>query len=104
MNATSASRQSPSDVRHPERGRRYGREELEELAEQGDPWALGKLDDWDQFDAADYIGSGRDRCPDPDCDLYGERVTLCYADDGTLLEIDHGDWSHYPARKQAKAS
>lgn len=95
---------SPSPVRHPERGHSYGRDELEELAEQGDAWAIGKLDDWDQYDAADYAGSLRDRCPDPACDLYGERVTLCYADDGTLLEVDHGGWGHYPPQEQAKAS
>ena len=96
--------ESASPVRHPEPGRKYSRGQLEDLAGQGDPWALVKLDDWDQFTAADYSGSRGDRCPDPSCDLYGERVTLCFDADGALLEIDHGGWSHSPPQEQAKAS
>ena len=96
--------ESVSPVRHPEPGRRYGRDQLEDLADQGDPWALVKLDDWDLYTAAEYAGSRRDRCPDSSCDLYGERVTLCFGDDGALLEIDHGGWSHYPQQEQTKAS
>lgn len=96
--------ESPSPVRHPEPGRKYSREELEELAGLGDAWSLGKLDDWDQYDAANYTGSPRDRCPDPDCELFGEPVTLCYGSDGRLLEVDHGGWAHYPPQEQARAS
>ncbi|WP_312179056.1 hypothetical protein [Arthrobacter sp.] len=94
----------PSPAAHPQSGREYSREDLEGLADQGDSWALGKLDDWDQYDAADYTGTRRDRCPDPSCALYGEPVTLCFGEDGQLLDIDHGGWGHYPPREQAKAS
>ncbi|MFZ3454006.1 hypothetical protein [Arthrobacter sp. 7Tela_A1] len=102
--AISTNRLPGSPARHPESGRKYDRAELEELAAEGDPWAHSKLDDWDLYDATDYVGSFRDRCPDPACELYGERVTLCYADDGTLLEVDHGGWSHYVQQEEAKAS
>ena len=95
---------SSTPVRHPQPGRKYSREDLEGLADQGDSWAFGKLDDWDRFDAADYTGSRRDRCPDPSCEFHGEPVTLCFGADGRLLEVDHGGWSHYPPQEQAKAS
>lgn len=92
-------------VRHPESGRRYSVEELEALAGEGDPWALGKMDEWDQHFADEYRVSHRDRCPDPDCEQYGEPATLCYGENGEVAEIDHGGWGHPPAApRQAKAS
>ena len=95
---------APATTRHPESGRRYDLEELEALAGEGDPWALGKLDEWELHFANEYRVSHTDRCPDPDCDQYGEPVTLCYAENGELLDIDHGGWGHPPAIEQAKAS
>ena len=92
-------------VRHPESGRRYSLEELEALAAEGDPWALTKMDEWEVHFSNEYIGPLKDRCPDPECDQYGEPVTLCYAENGVLLDIDHGGWGHAPsAEPQAKAS
>lgn len=93
-------------VRHPESGRRYSLEELEDLARQGDPWALTKTDEWDQHFSNEYRVAMKDRCPDPDCDQYGEPATFCYGADGELLDIDHGGWAHPPAapEQQAKAS
>lgn len=92
-------------VRHPESGRRYSLEALEALAAEGDPWALGKMDEWDLSFSNEYKGSLTDRCPDPECDQYGEPVTLCYGEDGELLDVDHGGWGHPPAAEvQAKAS
>ncbi|MDK1359502.1 hypothetical protein QNO00_04380 [Arthrobacter sp. zg-Y1219] len=93
-------------VRHPEPGRRYSLEELEALAREGDPWALTKTDEWDQHFSNEYRVTMKDRCPDPDCDQFGEPATFCYGDDGELLDIDHGGWAHPPAaaEQQAKAS
>ena len=85
----------------------YTLDELNELAEQGDPWAMGKVDEWEQHFANEYVGSMKDRCPDPDCEQYGEPVTICYSEDNRVLDIDHGGWGHGPARDargQKKAS
>ena len=92
---------------HPQRGRMYTLDELNELAEQGDPWAMGKVDEWEQHFANEYVGNMKDRCPDPDCEQYGEPVTICYGADNRILDIDHGGWGHGPARDeqgQKKAS
>ncbi|MET4061144.1 hypothetical protein ABIB35_002709 [Arthrobacter sp. UYP6] len=92
-------------VRHPESGRRYSLEELELLVGEGDPWALAKMDEWNVDFSNEYKGPLKDRCPDPECDQYGEPVTLCYDARGELLEIDHGGRGHAPAvQTQAKAS
>jgi hypothetical protein len=97
---------SPVPVRHPESGRKYSIEELEALAAEGDAWAMTKTDEWDLHFSNEYRASVKDRCPDPDCELFGEPATLCYGDDGGLLEIDHDGWAHPPAAVQehAKAS
>ncbi|EMY34691.1 hypothetical protein D477_008253 [Arthrobacter crystallopoietes BAB-32] len=98
-NVTAAARKA---VRHPQRGRRYTIEELMELADGGDAWAIGKVDDWEQHFARDDAGDLADICPDEDCEHFGEAVTVLYAEDGSVLEVDHGIWAHYPA--VAKAS
>lgn len=95
----------PLPVRHPESGRRYSLAELEDLAREGDPWAMTKTDDWDRHFSNEYTVAMSEHCPDPDCDLCGEPATFCYGDDYELLEIDHGGWAHPPAaERQAKAS
>lgn len=88
---------------HPERGRMYTLDELNDLAEQGDPWAMGKVDEWEQHFANEYVGNMKDRCPDGDCEHYGEPVTICYGEDNRILDIDHGGWSHGPARERVNA-
>lgn len=93
------------DVRHPEPGRRYSLEELQDLAEAGVGWAMGKVDEWERIFADEYSGQLTDKCPDEDCEQFGEPVTFCYGEDGQIIDIDHGGWGHYPAvRGQAKAS
>lgn len=89
-------------VQHPESGRRYSLEELEELAGQNDPWALSKMDEWDLHFSNEYVGPLRDRCPDEECDQYGEPVTLCYGEDGEILDVDHGGWGHAPGSIQLR--
>jgi len=92
---------------HPQQGRRYTIEELTELADQGDAWAIGKVDEWEQHFADVYKGNLRDTCPDDDCEHFGEPVDICYGEDGAVLDIDHGGWGHGPARDeqgQKKAS
>ncbi|MDK1327205.1 hypothetical protein [Arthrobacter sp. zg-Y1143] len=88
---------------HPQRGRMYTLDELNDLAEEGDPWAMGKVDEWEQHFANEYLGNMKDRCPDEDCDQFGEPVTICYGEDGQILDIDHGGWGHGPARDKAAA-
>ncbi|MDM7989788.1 hypothetical protein [Arthrobacter sp. zg-Y877] len=92
---------------HPERGRMYTLDELNDLAEQGDPWAMGKVDEWEQHFSNEYVGNMKDRCPDSGCEQFGEPVTICYGDDGRILDVDHGGWGHGPVREaeeQRKAS
>lgn len=85
---------SAGNVRHPERGRRYSIEELRELADQGDAWALGRVDQWELEFGNQYAGTLSERCEDPACERYGEPVDMCCDADGTLLDVDHGSWGH----------
>lgn len=89
---------------HPEPGRRYSIEELTMLADQGDAWAMCKVDEWERSFANAYAGDLRDVCPDADCEHCGEPVNICYGEDGAVLDVDHGGWAHYPGVVQAKAS
>jgi hypothetical protein len=89
-------------ARHPQRGRRYSIEELVALADEGNAWAMSKVDEWEQRFANDFAGDLSDTCPDEDCEHFGESVNVLYSEHGTVLEVDHGNWSHYPA--MAKAS
>jgi hypothetical protein len=89
---------------HPEPGRRYSIEELTTLADQGDAWAMAKVDEWERGFADAYAGDLRDVCPDPACEHCGEPVNICYGEDGAVLDVDHGGWGHYPTDVQAKAS
>lgn len=88
-------------ARHPQRGRRYSIEELKALADDGNAWAMGKVDEWEQRFANDYAGDLSDTCPDEDCEHFGESVNVLYGERGTVLEVDHGTWSHYPAIAKA---
>ncbi|MCQ1999233.1 antirestriction protein ArdA [Arthrobacter zhaoxinii] len=84
---------------HPERGRMYSLDELNDLAEQGDPWAMGKVDEWEQHFSNEYVGSMKDKCPDRNCEQFGEPVTICYGENGRILDVDHGGWGHGPVRE-----
>lgn len=79
-------------------------DELRHLVDQGDVRAMRKLDEWEMFHSNAYAGNLIDACPDEDCAEYGEPVNICYAEDGSVLDIDHGSWGHYPAARIAKAS
>lgn len=98
--------QNTHPVRHPEHGRLYTLDELNDLADQGDPWAMGKVDEWDRDFSNDYVGKMFDKCPDSSCEFYGEPVNICYGEDGQILDIDHGGWGHGPVREyqEQKAS
>ncbi|GAA3295397.1 hypothetical protein ACFFON_13705 [Arthrobacter citreus] len=92
-------------VRHPESGRKYTLEELEALADEGDPWAMTKTDEWDLHFSNEYRATVKERCPVPECELFGEPATFCYGSDGQLMDIEHDGWAHPPAaRWHAKAS
>lgn len=81
-------------VRHPERGRRYTIEELRDLADQGDSWALCQVDQWELEYGDEYAGPLSERCTDSSCDGYGERVDVCHDQDGHPIDVDHGGWGH----------
>lgn len=89
---------------HPEPGRRYSLQELQDLADRGDAWAMGKVDDWEQHFADEYRGDLRDICADESCEQHGERVNICHAEDGSVLDVDHGGWGHRHAAPEARRS
>jgi hypothetical protein len=88
-------------ARHPQRGRRYGIDELVELAEAGDAWAICKVDEWNRHFSDEYAGDLSEICPEEGCEHFGEAVNILYAEDGSVLEVDHGTWAHYPALAKA---
>lgn len=95
MNTSAISTGTPSaPVRHPEPGRRYTIEELRSLADQGDAWALCRVDEWELEFANEYTGTLSERCTDSDCEGFGEPVDVCCDQSGRLIDVDHGDWSH----------
>lgn len=81
-------------ARHPERGRRYSIEELRDLADQGDAWAICQVDQWENEFGNEYAGTLSERCTDPSCEGYGEPVDTCCGEYGAPLDIDHGGWGH----------
>lgn len=85
---------SETPVRHPEPGRRYTIEELRELADHGDSWALCQVDQWELEFGDEYAGTLSERCTDPACEGYGEPVDVCCDDGGLLIDVDHGGWGH----------
>lgn len=85
---------SATPVRHPERGRRYSIEDLRDLADQGDAWALCQVDGWELEFADEYAGTMSERCADPSCEAFGEPVDTCCDQDGRPIDIDHGGWGH----------
>lgn len=97
-NTTPVAAEAPA---HPQRGRRYAIEELVSLAEAGDAWAMAKVDEWEQHFANEYAGDLSEACPDQGCEHFGEAVNILYGEDGSVLEVDHGAWAHYPALAKA---
>lgn len=88
------STQTKDQMQHPEKGRRYTIEELIELADRGDAWAISRVDQWELEFGSGQALTYSERCSDASCEGYGEPVAYCCDEDGRLVEGDHLDWSH----------
>ena len=99
--STSPSSTFTGNLRHPERGRRYTIDELRELADQGDAWALCQVDQWEREFANEYAGTLTEQCTDHSCEGFGEPVDVCFGQDGEPIDVDHGDWGHAVSRLRA---
>ena len=92
--SASPSSTTAAHVRHPQRGHRYTIDELRNLADQGDAWALCRVDQWELEFANEYAGTLSERCTDRSCEGFGEPVDLCSGQNGEPIDVDHGGWGH----------
>lgn len=74
------------------------------MADAGDARAIRRVDDWERNFADVYSGDFSEVCLDENCVAYGEPVNVCCDENGNLLEIDHGTWSHPVAGRMSLAS